>query len=156
MSEHATLGPDHYHLLVSRPLNLFRCWTNPWWSSSFRLVISPVISGRTIRDLHAHSKKSARRRWTHSRMSSRRWWWKTVSGQSSRSRICWRWGLNWGEKKECAQLPTVSEFWHVLDNIFQILFTSCGCIVVSAVPGYMEWEGEAHDSPAWLTMTHQR
>jgi len=101
----------------SRPLNLFRCWTNPWWSSSFRLVISPVISGRTIRDLHAHSKKSARRRWTHSRMSSRRWWWKTVSGQSSRSRICWRWGLNWGEKKECAQLPTVSEFWHVLDYL---------------------------------------
>jgi hypothetical protein len=88
-------------------------------------------------------------------MSSRRWWWKTVSGQSWHSRICWRWGLNWGEKK----MRSVAEGKWVLtcsDNIFQILFTSCGCIVVSAVPGYMEWEGEAHDSPAWLTMTHQR
>ena len=40
----------------SRPLNLFRCWTNPWWTSSF-LVISPVISGRTIRDLHARAEE---------------------------------------------------------------------------------------------------
>ena len=97
----------------SRRLNLF--WSqHPRWQVLDQSLDPHLFLWlvRSYQDIQSETfmpmQKSARRRWTHSRMSSRRWWWKTVSGQSSHSRICWRvrrWGLNWAWEKSMRSAP---------------------------------------------------